>query len=679
MAKHNGTTVTGRLTCHPDGYGFVVVEDPAVKDIFIPPRKMKNATHGDEVLVQILPQRKRQVRGRTRRRSQKGSPRASSGPEGEVVKVISRARDLIVGKLFAYRREFYLAPLDVRYHHSVRMIGDIPDNAREGKIAVINIIVQPSRSEPPMGEIVEVLGDPDDPEIQYKIVCYNHGIPIEFPQIVQEAADGAREPDEEEIASRMDFRDLLTVTIDGETARDFDDAVSIRKGKDGGFQLWVHIADVSHYVRPSSRLDQEALARGTSVYFPDRAIPMLPRRLSNELCSLNPQVDRLTVTVEMAVNNQGEIRHASFHKSIIRSNERMTYTQVAGILVGRDPELQSRYRYLLEQFEWMLELSQILTAKRQKKGAIDFDMPEPEIVYDVSGEVLDIVQAERNLAHRLIEEFMLLANEAVATCLEEKAIPLIYRIHEDPDPAKVEDFLDVAKGFGLGMERRAEGAYHARDFQKLAGKLAGTREGRFLSYLMLRSFKQARYSEINQGHFGLATANYTHFTSPIRRYPDLIVHRILKWEIEGETFAPEAEALYERLPEIADSSSQRERKAVEAEREIMRWIMAQFMAERLGEEFDAFIIGIKHNGFFVELLDHFVEGFVPVETIWDDFYVFHQQNLIGETTKKVYRPGDQVRVRVDKVNRDRHLIDFSVVLTERMSGPEQRSKRRPKV
>ncbi|RPJ83888.1 MAG: RNB domain-containing ribonuclease, partial [Acidobacteria bacterium] len=335
------------------------------------------------------------------------------------------------------------------------------------------------------------------------------------------------------------------------------------------------------------------------------------------------------------------------------------------------------YASLIERFRWMLELCEILHQKRLSAGAIDFDLPEAEIEYSVDGEVLDIVRSERNQAHRIIEEFMLLANQAVAEYLESQDIPLIYRIHEEPDPVKVEDFLEIAGRFGHSLQSRRPGVYTARTFQALIEKLGGQKESQFLSYLMLRSFKQARYSEVNQGHFGLAMDTYTHFTSPIRRYPDLIVHRILKARLGGRHESPEAESLSERLHDIAEQSSDRERKAVEAERDIMKWIMARFMNERLGEEYAGFVIGIRHNGFFVELLDHFVEGFVPVETIRDDFYVFNERAhcLIGENSRRIFRIGDQVRVRVDKVNLDRHLIDFSPVL-QPMPGPKGRRKSR---
>jgi len=670
MAKPRADTITGRLTCHPDGYGFVIPDDPSVAgDVFIPPKRMRNATHGDQVTVRLID-------GRTPRRGRQ----ARSSLEGEVVKVVSRARDVQVGKVFHYKDDVYVAPLDPRYRYTIRLVDEMGDDLPEGHIVSAAILAQPGKHEMPLGEVIEVLGQPGDPDIQYKIVCLNYGIPMEFPEPVLRQAETSPDIRDSDVEERRDLRDEPTVTIDGETARDFDDAVSIEKLPDGSFNLKVHIADVAHYVAQDSALDTEAFVRGTSVYFPDRAIPMLPERLSNGLCSLNPGVDRLAVTVEMEVNRKGMVTRADFYESVINSNERMTYTAVKKILIDKDRKLMKRYAPLLESFGWMLELCEVLHKQRLGAGAIDFDLPEAEIEFSVDGEVLDIVRSERNQAHRIIEEFMLLANQSVAEYLEAEEIPLIYRIHEEPDPVKVEEFREIAARFGHTLESRRPGTYTARAFQSLVEKLSGQKESQFLSYLMLRSFKQARYSEVNRGHFGLAMDTYTHFTSPIRRYPDLIVHRILKARLHGRHETPEAESLSERLHDIAEQSSDRERKSVEAERDIMKWIMARFMNERIGEEYNGFIIGIRHNGFFVELLEHFVEGFVPVQTIWDDFYVFNERAhcLIGENNRRVFRIGDQVRVRVDKVNLDRHLIDFSPVLELKpVKGRRKSRLRRP--
>lgn len=666
MQQGKPLIVTGRLASHRDGYGFVIPDQGTFgKDVFIPRHKMGSATHGDQVMVQVVASRRRRRRGRPQ-------PRVTENKlEGEIIRVLSRAHTEIVGTIRCDRDQIYLEPLDERYHYRIRVTDGKAQ--LEGKIVAVSLVGQPTRYERPWGKIAEVLGDPDDPEIDYKIVCHTYQIPIDFPDAALKEAEAVREPSQKEIGRRSDFRDQVTVTIDAEAARDFDDAVTIKKLANGEFLLGVHIADVSHYVCTDSHLDIEAFRRGTSVYFPDRSVPMLPLRLSNELCSLNPGVDRLTVSVMMRVDERGVVRETQFSDSVIRSNERMTYTDVKKILIDRDPSLRERYRELVQPFRWMLELSEILSKKRQKRGAIDFDLPEAEIEYEVQGGVLDIVRSQRNEAHRIVEEFMLLANEAVAAWLVEKGLPLIFRIHEDPDPLKVEEFLEVARRFGHGLEGDDNRGYRSRDFQKLTEKLRGKREEKFLSYLMLRSFKQARYAEGNQGHFGLAARNYTHFTSPIRRYPDLVVHRILKAAVRKAS-SPELERWRQRLPEIAAHSSERERKAVEAERKIMRGIIAAFMAERLGEEYEGFVMGVQPNGFFVELLEPFVEGFVPAETIWDDVYVFRESGhcLVGEKTRKAYRVGDSVRLRVDRVDRQRHWIDFSVVLSRKPSRRKQK-------
>ena len=644
--------MTGRLDCHPDGYGFVIPDDASAGgDVFIPPRRMGNAVHGDRVTVRLLPP------GHKRRRRGRSGP-SPDRPEGEIVQVLSRGHDVIVGKVFRYRKELYVIPLDDRHHYRIRMVD--AEARLETKIVAVSIEGRPSRHESPLGKIVEVLGDAGDPEIHYKIVCHTYQIPRTFPDAALEEADAAHEPDQEETGERKDLRDQFAVTIDGETARDFDDAVGIEKSADGSFSLSVHIADVSHYVRSDTLLDKEAFLRGTSVYFPDRVLPMLPPRLSSELCSLKPGADRFALSLVMDVDGQGEVREVHFYESIIRSRSRMSYGEVKRILVDRDTEDHRCDRHLAERLEWMLELSEILRAKRRRRGTIDFDLPEAEIEYDVEGDVSDIVRSERNEAHRIIEEFMLLANEVVAIYLTEKNLPLLFRVHEAPDAQKVEDFLDVARRFGYGIQGGARQEYGPRDFQKLTEMFRGKREEKFLSYLMLRSFKQARYEAANSGHFGLATQNYTHFTSPIRRYPDLSVHRILKGALRGEAFTPDLKRLYVRLPEVAAWSSERERKALEAEREIIRGLMAGFMAERLGEEYQAFIIGLQPKGIFVELLDHFVEGFIPVQTIWDNHYVFNERLhcLVGKNGRKVYRIGDLIQVRVDRVDRQRHRIDF---------------------
>ena len=639
----------GRLECHPDGYGFVILENSSLKeDIFVPPKKIGNALHGDTVLVRLA--RQRAIHSRKRK----------SSSHGEIIEVVKRGCGSILGKVFRHQKKTYVSPLDARYHNVVQVVEE-GKKVVEGQIVSVAITVQPRRNQLPLGKISEVLGDPDDPEIQYKIVCHDHQIPMEFSREILREATQAQQLEESDLEKRCDLRKLPTVTIDGETARDFDDAVSIERLKDGRFKLWVHIADVSHYVGKETKLDLEAMTRGTSVYFPDRAIPMLPEELSNKLCSLQPDVDRLTLTVALEVGSGGEILKSDFCRSVIHSDAQLTYETVKKILIVKDHQLRQHHSQLLEILGWMLDLCRLLKVNRVRRGAIDFDLPEPKIDYGVDGGVLDIVRAERNEAHRIIEEFMLLANEAVAQHLERQGVPLIYRVHETPDTRKVEQFNFVANKFGYSLQPDQRGEYSSRAFQELMQKVAGSPEEKFLSYRMLRSFRQARYSEANLGHFGLATDCYTHFTSPIRRYPDLVVHRLLKKVIDSEHTNRESQQLFSQLSQVAVHSTERELAAVQAERKIMRWLIAEFMKTRLGDEFEACVNGFRHNGFFVELVEHFVEGFVSIETLRDDFYQFNErrQCFIGEKTKRVFRIGDRLKVRVDKVNHYSHLIEFS--------------------
>jgi ribonuclease R len=459
---------------------------------------------------------------------------------------------------------------------------------------------------------------------------------------------------------RRDLRDLPTVTIDGEKARDFDDAISIEKIK-SGYRLWVHIADVAQYVKEGTFLDDDAYQRGTSVYFPDRVIPMLPEALSNGICSLNPNVDRLTLTCEMDISPAGDIARYDIYESVINSSERMTYTAVREILVDENHSQRKRYSALLKEFELMAELMGILRAKRAKRGSIDFDLPEPEIVLDLQGRMTEIIRAERNMAHQIIEEFMLAANETVAGHIEDKEAPFIYRVHEEPDEEKVADLVDFLATLGISLP--AGKKIKPRHLQKALAGAKGTPEETLINTVLLRTMKQARYSHENVGHFGLAAETYTHFTSPIRRYPDLIVHRVLKADIKGRlTDDAYVARLDETLPKAAVHCSQRERKAMEAERDVITMLKLRFMEDKLGEVYEGIITGVIQFGFFVQLRETFVEGLVHVSTLTGDYYHFVEKLhcLRGERRKCVYRIGDAVRVRVDRVDTVRKRIDFSL-------------------
>jgi ribonuclease R len=648
---------TGILVCHRDGYGFLVPDDRSVykQDIFIAARNMGEAMHGDRVLAKISRKKKPPRRGRDR--AEEPSERA----EGAVVRVLERKHPTIVGRYYAHPRFPYVMPLDARMLHDVRIPFHSAKGAENGQVVVVEITVPPGKYQTPEGRIVETLGYPDDPGIEYKIVQHKYGLPVEFsPEALREAQAAGEHVTDREAHGREDFRSELSVTIDGETARDFDDAITLQKLATGNYLLGVHIADVSHYVREGSALDQDAYARGTSVYFPDRAIPMLPPQLSSGICSLKPREDRLVFSVVMEVDAKGHVHKRRFVEGVLHSRERMTYTSVAKIL-DRDPDEMERYRELVPFFELMQELCLILSKKRYRRGAVDFDLPEAEIQMSEQGEVLSVSPAERNIAHRIIEEFMLLANETVAEKLSESGSPALYRVHEKPDTTRVDEFAEFALALGYSLTRRGHD-YRPKDFQKFVTQLEGKPEGRFLSYLMLRSFMQARYSEQNVGHFGLAAAEYTHFTSPIRRYPDLVVHRLLKEALKKRPSEEWQAAMHEKLPDIATFTSSRERNADNAEREIEKIKKVQFMADKVGDEFEAIVFSVTRPGFFVELVEHFVDGFVPAGTLIDDDYDYKEKthSFVGRRYKRRFQLGARIRVRLDHADKEMNRLTFSV-------------------
>jgi ribonuclease R len=686
----------GRLQMHRDGYGFLIAERPVeglVGDIFIPPESAEKAMHGDRVLVRIA------------------RIEASGRADGEIVKVLKRAHPTVVGEFRIGRRGQYVVPHDERIQQWIEIPEglEIPpqgpaidrigveavrvEDAAElnGMVVNVELLEYPEKGSGLVGRVVEVLGRPDDFGVDVEIVIRKHHLPHRFPPEVLEQAESipngiaARE-----LQGRRDFRRMDIVTIDGETARDFDDAVWVERLAGGNFALHVHIADVSHYVRPGTPIDLEARLRGTSVYFPDRAVPMLPYELSTNICSLNPQVDRLVMSALLEIDHQGEVVAQQFCSGVIRSVERMTYTNVHLLLEG-DAGLRDRYRPLVERFELMRELALILNRKRVRRGSIDFDLPEPLIEFDQFGEMTGVTQAPRNIAHRIIEELMLAANEAVAAHLEKTAPVSIYRIHEKPDPKRTMEFEEVAAHFGYSLgvgaipvkrfrftDRHRDGSKRAREivmpeevritsrhYQKLVAKIEGKPEERILSYLMLRSLKQARYSTENVGHFALAAETYTHFTSPIRRYPDLIVHRLMR----GAQIAD--------LPQIADECSQSERAAADAERELVEWKKVKFMADRIGEVFPALIISTTKFGLFVELESLFVEGLVPMDTLPGDQYTYQEnvRKVVGKRTRREFSIGDRVRVLLDRVDANERKLQFSIFEDEpRSSGGHSRRR-----
>jgi ribonuclease R len=695
--------VSGRLSLHRDGYGFLVPDQPipgVEGDVFLPRDEAAKGMHGDRVLVHIL---RIEPNGRA---------------DGEVVRILRRAHVTVVGEFRIRKRGNFVVPSDERIQQWIEIPEgmELPSRAStvdrvgavarqptsvedlDGMIVDVEILDFPDGEDRPVGRVIEVLGYPGDFGVDVEIVIRKHHLPHEFPPDVLEQARGiAPKIDPAEIGRRRDFRSFDIVTIDGETARDFDDAVWVDRLSNGNFALQVHIADVSHYVAPGTPIDREAQLRGTSVYFPDRAIPMLPIELSTGICSLLPHEDRLVLSALLEIDPQGEIVSQEFTPGVIRSVERMTYTNVFRVLEG-DAAMREHYARLASRFELMRDLALILNRKRTRRGSIDFDMPEANIEFDPEGQMSGISRAERNVAHRLIEEFMLAANEAVAAHLEAGGIPSLFRIHERPDAKRVMDFEEIAVHFGYSLgigaipvkrfpvtQKRRDGrkvrkdivlpsgetGISSRNYQRLIAKIAGTPEERILSYLMLRSLKQARYSHVNEGHFALAASAYTHFTSPIRRYPDLIVHRILKHYLKTkQPLLGDPE-----LREIGDDTSFTERRAAEAERELVEQKKVAFMEDRVGDEFDALIISTTKFGFFVELTDLFIEGLVPMETLPGDRYSYHEngRKIVGERSRRTYSIGDQVRVRLDRADTVERKLQFA------LSGEvEKQRARKPK-
>jgi len=642
---------TGTLQAHPQGFGFVIPDKAGKSDVYISAKGRLDAMDGDKVVARIAPAA--------------GRKKPAGKREGMIIRILERAHTKVVGTYELPEPRTggvgFVTPSNSRLTQDVIISPENAGGARPGSIVSAQIIAYPMRGRPPEGRIIRVIGETGQPGIESELIIEEYELPVEFsPAVLQEASDIPQQVTSAMCRGRRDLRALPTVTIDGEKARDFDDAISIEKIKTG-YRLWVHIADVAHYVKENTLLDQEAYQRGTSVYLPDRAIPMLPTPLSNGICSLNPDVDRLTLTAEMDISPAGKILTYDIYESVIKSAERMTYTAVREILVDRDPGQRKRYARLLPDFELMDELMEILRAKRTKRGSIDFDLPEPQIVLDLQGRLSDIIRAERNRAHQIVEEFMLAANETVAAHVEEMEVPFIYRIHEEPDEDKITDLVDFLSSLGINFP--VEKKLKSSSLQKAINQVKGTPEEVLVNTVVLRSMKQARYSPENVGHFGLAAQSYTHFTSPIRRYPDLIVHRVLKAGLRGALKKPEViEKLDETLPEAATHCSLRERTAMEAERDVVTMLKLDFMKDKLGETFDGIITGAAQFGFFVQLTGLFVEGMVHISALAGDYYHYEdkQHCLRGERTKLVYRIGDRVRVRVDKVDRDRKRIDFSL-------------------
>lgn len=639
---------TGYFEAHRDGYGFVISEQPGERDIFVPARASMGAMNNDRVMVRIEQRHRR---------------------EGRIVRVIERSVVRIAGTFEAGRTASYIKPRNKSVGFDLYVAPRDSGKARNGESVIAEIIAYGTDKRPPAARVVKVLKKPETPGDEVELVIDEMNLPRRFPPEVAEAARELYRLSVESHAQkskpgkRTDLRQLPTVTIDGERAKDFDDAVSIEK-IDKGCRLWVHIADVGHYVHWGSPIDLEARRRGTSVYFPDRVIPMLPPELSEDLCSLRPSEDRFAFTVEMEFalrpDKPVETGPVRFYPSIIRSDERMTYTSVKKVIVDRDPEECRRYEHFVRDFELMGELCRALKEKRLGRGSLDFDLPEPEVVLDMRGNLESIIKVERNFANMIIEEFMIAANEAVAEYAGRLGIPFLYRVHEEPDPMKLENISRMMQT--LGYVRGGKG-FKPRDFASLLRLVSGKPEEDILNHMILRSLKQARYSSVNAGHFGLASGAYTHFTSPIRRYPDLVVHRILRAAMQKNGLGEkQGKELASVLPDISFAASKMERLADDSERAVLKAMKAWLMRDRIGDEFEGTIIGVMPYGLRVRLTDYYVEGLLNISAMTDDFYRYDEReiSLCGVHKKKKFSLGGKLTVRIDRIDMDEREILFGM-------------------
>ncbi len=633
--------VSGYFEQHKEGYGFVIMEKPGERDLFIPTWATSGAMNNDRVLVRIENRHRR---------------------TGRIIRILERANTRVAGRFEVTKTGLYMRPKNRSLHFDLTIAQKDREGAKNGEIVIAEIISYPTDRKTPAGKVVKIIGKPEDPKAEVEAIIDEFSLPRRFPRDVLEDASflyqlGTESP-ERRMQRRKDLRSLLTVTIDGEGAKDFDDAVSIKLSKQG-YTLYVHIADVGFYIDWNSTIDIEARKRGTSVYFPDRVIPMLPKELSEDLCSLKPGVEKLAFTVEIDFDRNGNRLNAKFYPSLIISNERMTYTSVRKIFVNNDAHERKRYDYLLHDIELMGELCSILRNKRLERGSLDFDLPEPEVLLDIQGRPEAILKAERNYAHMIIEEFMVAANEAVAEHLNGLWIPILYRVHEEPDPLKFEDMFKMFKSV-CGPKWPLK----PKNISELLRDIKGKPEEEVINYMVLRSLKQARYSHINVGHFGLSSKCYTHFTSPIRRYPDLVVHRILRETLNKKNLSEKRlQELNKLLSDIAFHSSRMERLADEAEREVVDAMRVWFMKDKVGEEFDAKIVNITPYGVKVRLKDFFVEGFLHVSYMTDDFYKYNDRSmsLIGRHTKRSFTIGKELKVRIDRVDTEEREIIVDII------------------
>ena len=639
--KSRGVFLTGVFTAHPKGFGFVSV-DGMEEDVFIPEDQVHGAMHQDTVQITVKP-------------GQSGKRR-----EGAVNRIVKRGTDRIVG-LYQESRNFgFVIPDNERYTRDIFVPKEDSGGAVNGHKVVVELVSYGTDRKSPEGKVVEILGHISDPGTDILSIVKGYDLPVEFPEKVMRQAERVPERiSEADMQGRTDLRDVQMVTIDGEDAKDLDDAVSLEMNG-GQYILGVHIADVANYVQEGSALDREAFERGTSVYLVDRVIPMLPRRLSNGICSLNEGQDRLALSCIMTIDQKGKVLDHVIAETVIRVDRRMTYTSVKKILEEQDAEESARYEELVPMFQRMQELAGLLRARRRARGSIDFDFPETKVILDEKGEPVEIRPYDRNTATKIIEDFMLIANETVAEDYFWQELPFVYRTHENPDPDRMKKLSTFINNFGYSIRFR-EDEVHPKELQKLLERLEGTPEETLISRLTLRSMKQAKYTTECTGHFGLAARYYCHFTSPIRRYPDLQIHRIIKDSLRGRMNQEKIEHYRKILDEVAKQSSERERRADEAERETIRLKKAEYMSRHLWEEYDGVISGVTGWGLYVEL-PNTVEGLVHVASLQGDYFEYNENayEMVGQRTGKTYRLGQTVRVQVVKADRTTRTVDFEL-------------------
>lgn len=637
--------IVGRLQCSQKGFGFIIPDNKDFNDVFVPANDLNGAMHNDRVIARVI-----------------NKTRNSRRAEGEIIRILYRANKEIVGTFESSKNFGFVVSDDKRINYDVYIPKSEVNGAKDGYKVVAEITRWPKARRNPEGKVIEVLGHKDDVGTDIVSIIRKYKLSEKFPKNALKEADNISETvSEDEIALRRDLRDMNIVTIDGADAKDLDDAVSVEKLPNGNYKLGVYIADVTYYVKEGSALDKEAFKRGTSVYLVDRVIPMLPKKLSNGICSLNPGVDRLTMSVFMEIDKEGKVVDHEIFKGVIKTKERMTYTDVSDILEKEDPKLIERYDYLVEDFKLMEELAVILSKRKNSRGSIDFDFPESKIILDNTGRPTEIKKAERRIANRIIEEFMIVCNETIAEHVYWLKMPFVYRVHEVPDSQKIENFNKFIHNFGYHLKGTSE-EIHPKALQDLLKKIEGKKEEHIVSTLMLRSLRQARYSPENLGHFGLASNYYCHFTSPIRRYPDLQIHRILREMLDEKLNQKRLSSLKGIVAKSSDRASERERIAVEAERETDDLKKAEYMSYHIGEEFDGIISSVTSFGMFIEL-ENTIEGLVRISNLVDDYYIYDEENHLfrGERTNKTFRIGDEVKIRVTNVNLDQKEIDFIIV------------------